>query len=173
MKRLTIILGLVACLTLFSKAYAEEAHSISAEQQAYEEMLSYLVKITFQTGGDDSSVWTKGLETLINSPSEEGDKYLTNLSFFGLDAHPSEEFSCAIDRRLFKHGETFVKHLESAPERFDKENPCQTFNAKQGKSYKVLHCESKESFNRSMMWWVSEYENPNPNPEVDCSEYFE
>lgn len=173
MRNLIIILSILICTVILSTAYAAEKQAISAEEQAYEDLLSYLVKVTFRTGDDDSSIWTKGLETLINSPSEEGDKYLTYLSFFGLDAHPSEEFSCAIDRRLFRHGETFVKHLESAPGRFDKENPCQIFNAKQGKSHKVLHCESKENFNRSMDWWVHEYKNPNPSPEVDCSEYFE
>lgn len=146
----------------------------SPEQQAYERLLSFIVEVRNRERGIDYSEWGRNLQLLISSNSSEGDRYLINLAFFGFNSALSEDFSCAVDRRLVKHGATFIQTLKKAQETFDKKNPCQTYNANRADNTGFLYCRSKENFSRLVTWWIAEIEHPDSsNSEVDCSEMFE
>jgi len=121
----------------------------------------------------DYSDWGKNLQLLISSPSSDGDRYLVNLVFFGFDSALSEDFSCAVDRRLVKHKDAFFQTLKNAEETFDQQNPCQNYNARRADNIGFLYCRSKEDFSRFVAWWIAETEHADSNLEIDCSEMFE
>lgn len=155
-----------------SQVYASGERQFSPEQKAYEEILEFILKVRYRTEKVSFYAWTENIKILIKSPSQNGDKYLAYLAFFSLDAHLSEEFACAVDRRL-QNSETFIGYLKSYKDRFDQENPCEKFNNRQKNASKILVCRSRQDLDRFVAGWIAELESPNEHPEVDCSEFFQ
>lgn len=173
MKNISILLMFLVFLTHSSTTYASDDIAFSQEQNAYERLLSFIVEIRNHEEHIQHSEWRKNLQFLISTSSLEGDRHLANLAFFGLDSALSEDFSCAVDRRLAKHKDTFIKVLKKSQEQFDQQNPCQIYNDHRADRAGFLHCRSKEDFSRFVTWWIAETERLDSSLEVDCSEMFE
>jgi hypothetical protein len=144
----------------------------STEMEAYEKGLDYLKSIAAHSEKYPDSAWANSLKTLAMSSSPEGDRYLANLAFFSLDGSAGEDYSCATSHRIATHGQSFLKFLRRARDRFDQENPCYSSQPDGATNFPAASCLSKQGFIHLVASYEAIEGKPEDNSELDCSYLF-
>jgi hypothetical protein len=169
----TLILSLALLIACHFPCVAQGGGA-SSEQRAYEKAVDYIKDLYGQRKKRYSeSVFVDSLKTLTLSPSQEGDKYLSKLAFFVLDASAGEDYSCAASRRVATNRLSYLKSLRQSRDNFDDENPCSSFQSSKPSNIPGPSCLDKQEFTNLVASYESIEGKAEDNSEVDCSYLFE
>lgn len=179
---ITILLCALMCSPLPSMADEKGA---SLESRAYDNAVAFLLDSgrvhnesqaandpRMETKGPNDSIWIDNLRTLALSPTQEGDKYLAKLRFFGLDGSIAEDYSCASSYRVATHRDWFLKHMRQYRDHYEGMSPCESIDFKKAKDYLLVWCITKEDYSRYVSIFEAPEDKSDTESEADCSYMF-
>lgn len=178
----TILWLALICFPLPSMA-DEKAGSL--ESRAYDNAVAFLLDSgrvhnqsqeandpRLEAKGPNGDVWVDSLRTLALSPTQEGDKYLAKLMFFGLDASTGEDYSCASSYRLNTHRHSFLEYLHQYRDHYEAMSPCDSVAFKKAKDYLLVYCITKEDYSKNISMFEAPADKNETDSEADCSYMF-